>query len=172
MVPAGVDADIIDDVQDLPEEYFSDDCEKLTSILSTKYATLFKKNNIDVEGFKHLDLVEKFQLIEELQRREREKRHKTFATQKDKGDLLGFSKSQISFFVGQATEKRDHFQWLVAKTRQLSEQSKSGSDTEPVQLQSKDELAKAFLPKSVQSAIATQHAKDPRVKRQKRLTKL
>ena len=86
--------------------------------------------------------------------------------------MLGFSKSQISFFVGQATEKRDHFQSLITKAKQLSEHSRSGSDTEPVQLQSKDELAKMFLPKTVQSAIADQHAKDPRVKRQKRLTKL
>ena len=88
-------------------------------------------------------------MIEELQRKDREGRHKTFASQKDKGDLLGFSKSQISFFVGQATEKRDHAQSLIAKARQLSEHSKSGSDSEPVQLQSKDELAKMFLPKTV-----------------------
>ena len=49
-------------------DYMADQCEQITQLLQDKYKQLLLEGGVSLEVFADLDLVEKFNLIEDLQR--------------------------------------------------------------------------------------------------------
>ena len=75
----GLDPYLVEELEsEIRIDYREEQSAQITKLLQDKYEKLLLEGGVSLEVFADLDLVEKFTLIEDLQRNQRDKKHDTF----------------------------------------------------------------------------------------------